>query len=380
MRLRRRDIRYGNVWVRVLCCTAVFVAAANAVHFRVLDAWEATAHELLGRAVPPSWAPAWRGAEFAFLLALCLAPALLKIERPILMVACGFGFAAVYGLVLAAAAGSLGVIPPIVSPLLGLAGSTLVLETMAWSEERGRRRALERLEAAKQQFTDMLVHDLRRRVSSIQMSASLLERELGERPEKVAELLGMIRATTERMLVEASDLLDIRRIQEGKLPLQRESVSLRRLLTDTIEELQPAGRLSGVGMRLAADGETTVRVDPGIFRRILANLVWNALLHAPSGSDVELECGTGPGGQAHVRVANGGRPIPDERQALLFEAFSAGATASGDVTSGAGLGLAFCKLAVEAHAGSIRLQSPRVGHPDGVSVTVTLPASAPMQP
>jgi signal transduction histidine kinase len=205
------------------------------------------------------------------------------------------------------------------------------------------------------------------------MSSSLLEKELAEKPDKVVELLNTIRVTTERMLVEVSDLLDIRRIQEGKLPLQKETVSLCRLMNGSIEEHRSAGRLIGIGIRMTASGEATVRVDAGIFSRVLANLLWNALLRAPSGGDVEVRCGIGPDGVAQVRVENGGRPIPAARQAQLFEAFVAGAAASGDVTSGAGLGLAFCKLAVEAHGGSIRLQSPRPGREDGVSVTVEIP-------
>jgi signal transduction histidine kinase len=118
-------------------------------------------------------------------------------------------------------------------------------------------------------------------------------------------------------------------------------------------------------------------VDRAIFSRVVANLLWNALQHAPADSKVRVEVGMASGGWLDFSVTNDGAPIPAEVQNSLFEAFVSGKPGvHSRYASGTGLGLTFCKLAMEVHGGCIRVESPIAGRSDGVRVTVSLPPGA----
>ena len=372
--LKREDIRYHKLWVRLICCFAIACGIANAVHFGVLTVMEAIVRELLLYGEAERFAAIPQAAEIGIVLAACLLPALPRLERPLSMIAWGGGLIVVYVFSLLGILLETDLVLPIVSPLLGSLCSTALLETMAWSEERGRRRQLEALQAARQQFIDMLVHDLKKRMSSILMTFSMLQKKLQGTPLETGELMTTILASAEHMLILINNLLDIRKMQEGTLALRRESITLKSALEDCIAEHRPAGALLGVRMRLAGDDDPRVRVDREILTRILTNLLWNALQHAPADSEVEIGYGTADGGEAFCCVANRGAPIPAGEQELLFRPFATGrADNGGGHLRGTGLGLAFCKLAVEAHGGRIRLESPRPEHGDGVRVLFFLP-------
>jgi signal transduction histidine kinase len=288
------------------------------------------------------------------------------------MIAFGTGIAFVYSLVAALVLATADVALPVTPALLGIAGSTAALETLAWSGERRRRRALEALESAKQQFTDMLVHDLKRRMSSILMAVSVLEKKTDD--GSVAELTGTIRASAERMLLLTGNLLDIRRIEEGRLALRREPLALRALVQESASEHRLASALSGVGMTVEERQPVTVAADRNVLLRVMANLLWNAFQHAPAGSAVVISYGPAGEGAAGLEVANEGVPVPAGEAANLFNAFVTTQPADSREAN-TGLGLTFCKLAVEAHGGSIAIESPwKDGR--GVRIRVTLPLAA----
>ena len=176
---RRGEIRYRRLWVRMVCCLAVAIGVGNAVHFGVLEEWELLAREMFfgesDKAGPLAALP-----EMLVVLVACLGSAVPRIERPMAMVGCGTIYLVGYLLLLPAVKMITGFGLPIVSPFLGLMGSIGFLETMAWSEERYRRRDLEQLELAKQQSTDMLVHDLRHSCASLLIQQGVHAKAIGE--------------------------------------------------------------------------------------------------------------------------------------------------------------------------------------------------------
>ena len=315
-----------------------------------------------------------RAAELAVIAFVSLAPAILRIEQPLVMLAFGSGIAFIYFLIVSIAFLTLDIALPISASLLGLFCSSTVVETLAWSEERRGRKALEQLELSKQQFTDMLVHDLRRRMSSILMALTVLEKRTSGTDDKNRELMDTMRASAERMLLLTGNLLDVRRMEESRLPLRCESVSLRNLVQESAKDLRSTALLTGTGIQVVGHDEVTVSLDRGVFLRVLANLLWNALQHAREGTDIELGYGMRDGRTAFVHVANRGICIPAEDRARIFSAFVSGRSTPKDSRAAStGLGLTFCKLATEAHGGTIELDSPWPPHDDGVLVRVLLP-------
>jgi signal transduction histidine kinase len=301
---------------------------------------------------------------------------LLQIEQPLLMTAYGVGLAFIYLLIFSIVLLISDRALPTVSPILGIFGSTASLGALAWSEERRRRKQLERLEHIKQQFADMLVHDLKKRMSSILLSFSVLEKTLDTPAPKSRQLMETIRASTQRLLLLTGNLLDIRKIQEGHMALDRETVSLRRLVQESLREHLAAAELVHVKIALVSCENRTIFVDRAVFMRILSNLIWNALQHAPRDSSIQIACSRSKDNHLELSVSNAGNIIPPEEIHHIFDAFVSGNPAVDTLAEAStGLGLTFCKMAAEAHGGTIRILSPRKDQNDGVTVILTFPSS-----
>jgi signal transduction histidine kinase len=372
--LIREDMRYGKQWIRALCCLAVAIAVSNGVYFQVFTSIENLFRQVVmyGEVATYRFVP--QVVEILIVFCICLMLSIPKIEQPIMMILCGIGLTLAYLLGVLVLLLTRNLILPVASPVVSVLGTTIVLETMAWSEERSTRRQLERLEEIRQQLTDMLVHDLKKRMSSILTSFSLLEKDTDSAKHGQAEQMTTIRTSADRMLILINNLLDIRKFNEEAMRLHRETVPLRIMLQESIQEHMPAGNLTGVSLSLEGHDELKVYVDRQIFWRILSNLLWNALQHAPHGSEIEIGYGLVDRVSVNVYVANRGKPIPQHEKDTLFRPFASltGKWRKRPIDS-TGLGLAFCKLAIEAHGGAIDIESPWEKYGDGVKILLHLP-------
>jgi signal transduction histidine kinase len=374
------NMRYGNFLFRISCCLAVSAVMVNVAYFDLIADVELSARNLLLSGESSLYGYVADTTEAAFVLIMCLLPAIPRIRRPIVMILSGIGCSFIYAWVVLIAFFFRDIIPPITAPLIGLLMSVAALETTAWSEDKSERDRLENLEQMRQQLTDMLVHDLKKRTSSFLTTFSLLEKKLEGAGFGGVELLQIIRASGERLHILISNLLDIRKFEEDGMRLNIESLSLKNMIEDSIAEHKPACNMAGMDIRLACREDIRILADRQIFSRILTNLFWNALQHSPQGSAIEIACGRGDGSYAGFHVANRGAPIPSAELDFLFQPFKVTHNNTHSVrTDSTGLGLAFCKLAIEAHKGSIQLESPWKEHGDGVCVLVRFPADSAMQ-
>lgn len=309
--------------------------------------------------------------ELLIVVALSLAPITLRMDEPLLLVAYSVCIGFVYLMIASVVLLTTERVLPIAPSILGLVASTVIVGSVAWGDERRQRKRLERQDIARQEFTDMLVHDMKKRMSSILMSVSVLERQSQDDSQK--PLIATMRASAERMLLLASNLLDIRRVEEQRMNLDRVAVSLRSLVKETLAEHRFASELTGINVALHEDQDVSLSVDRAIFGRVLSNLFWNALQHARADSTIEVHFGTRRG-DAFVSITNRGEPIPEDVRAELFTAFVSGRSEPTRMPEAStGLGLTFCRLAMEAHDGTIALESPSAAYGDGVTVTVQLP-------
>jgi len=370
----RQTISYHTRWVRVLCCLALGIGIGNAVFFGVLSAPERALRDYVVYSEATLFRYAPQSVEIMILLAVCLMMAWIRFERPVLMVLSGAGMVVGYVFVYMTVLLSLEYVLPGVAPLLAIVACSGMLETMAWSEERYRRKVLEDIDSARQQFIDMLVHDLRRRVSAVLTSVSVLENGGQASRQASEEVLSTMRASADRIMLLVNDLLDIRKIEEGAMALDLEHLPLRPLLQSALSETHDGATIAGLSLELECDDRLTVNVDCGIFGRVMENLLWNAVQHASRGSLI-LVSGGANDGTVYVAVGNRGATIEAANRERLFRAFTSGHGDPHNVAAeSTGLGLSFCRLAAEAHGGTISLDSPWPPHADGVCVTVTLPA------
>ena len=218
----------------------------------------------------------------------------------------------------------------------------------------------------------MLVHDLKNRAGPILVSLSSIDDILLDEDDdsEVREMIRTALEATDRLLLEIRSLLDIRRIDEGKMQLDRSPQSIVGLLEAALGDVQPPELRDCMQLDLRNTGDATITVDPLIIGRVLLNLLRNAADHREEDTPIivisELR------NQACiVAVANDCPPIPLERQTTLFDPFVSDSTGK-KTLSGSGLGLAFCKLAVEAHDGEITITSPRPGKAKGFLVQIRL--------
>jgi signal transduction histidine kinase len=215
-----------------------------------------------------------------------------------------------------------------------------------------------RMEAELRGYADMVAHDLREPISGIAQLVTLLERRADEPPDP--RVLELLRASAERARELIDGVLAYARAGE----LRRERVALDEVMGAVEADLRP--RLEAAGATVQVGALPVVEGDPGQLRRVLQNLVTNAVKFC--GDDpprVEIAAREGDEDWV-VTVADNGIGIDGEHVGRVFGMF---ARLGGD-TEGTGIGLAICRRAVEAHGGRIWVE-PRDG--GGSAFSFTLP-------
>ena len=225
---------------------------------------------------------------------------------------------------------------------------------------------LQRVQLQKEQLAAFLVHDFKNPVGSINLQAELIRRDPGASP-RARRAADRILEETAALMRMITNLLDISKADEGKLAPRREDVDLPALGAEVLDALR--ARADGSGVTLVADMVAgSARADRDLIRRVLENLVDNAIRHAPEGTAVSLRSERASKA-TRILVADAGTGVPPAERERIFERFVQAAEGAEGVRSNRGLGLAFCKLAVEAHGGTIHVED---AHP-GAMFCVTIP-------
>ncbi|MGD1993375.1 MAG: ATP-binding protein, partial [Anaerolineae bacterium] len=211
----------------------------------------------------------------------------------------------------------------------------------------------------REDMTHMLIHDLRSPLTVLRGSLDMMELAIEEKKLDEVQLLEqMARRGSNRMLRMVNELLDISRLESGEIPIHPEPVKPESLLRETIARLSPLARKANVALDLrTAQGLPDLHVDVKFIERVLHNLVDNAIKFTPDHGAVQLWAQVDPEGDGTLLlgVADSGPGIPPKEQSRLFEKFQR--TSVTGRRAGTGLGLPFCKLAVEAHGGQIWIES-----------------------
>ncbi|GIU99285.1 MAG: hypothetical protein KatS3mg014_0901 [Actinomycetota bacterium] len=219
---------------------------------------------------------------------------------------------------------------------------------------------VERVDRLRSRLISTLAHDVRAPLASVQGSARTLLRLRGRlEPAEEEDLLHGIDRQATRLVRLATGLLDLARLEEGRLELDLREVELRTAVLEALSSADPEGRI-GVdvepGLRVLADPE---RLD-----QILVNLASNCLRH---GAPPYRVSAAREDGWAVVSFTDAGPGVPPERRVDLFEPFR-----RGDGNGSVGLGLWIVRMLAEAHGGSVSYEPDR---PRGARFVVRLPAS-----
>ncbi|WP_448601331.1 ATP-binding protein, partial [Thermoflexus hugenholtzii] len=231
---------------------------------------------------------------------------------------------------------------------------------------------LRELERLREEFFHMIVHDLRNPAASVQTALDfLLSESVGPLLPEQRDVLTIARDNVGRMLRMVNTILDLRRLQSGQAILQRRVFSVAEQVAGILREISLLIREKALEVRVEIPPDLPpVWADELLVARVLQNLLDNAIKFTPSGGTIWIRAAVENTGMVRVEVADSGPGVPPELREHLFQPFVTGMVKG----RGFGLGLAFCKLAVEAHGGRIWVED----RPEGGAVFVfTLPLVPP---
>jgi len=224
---------------------------------------------------------------------------------------------------------------------------------------KSQRDELLRVQLQKERLMAFVVHDLKNPVSAMDLNAQLLLRDAGV-PESARELARQIREEARQLGRMILNLLDLSKAEEGKLEAKLSSVELSAVVRAVFDDLRVEAESREVTLRADVRVDR-IRADPDLLRRLLANLVENAVRHAPRGTAVAVTASQADG-EVDIRVADAGRGVPADMREKVFDPFTQLESGDGGRSRGGrGLGLAFCKSAVAAHRGRIWIEDAAPG-------------------
>jgi signal transduction histidine kinase/DNA-binding response OmpR family regulator len=232
---------------------------------------------------------------------------------------------------------------------------------------------VERGSKFKDKFLSTMSHELRTPLNAVLGFSDLLADErYGPLNERQQRYVKHIHTGGKHLLTLISDILDLSKIEAGRMELSFESLRVATTLGEVISVMQPLAEKKSQVLIKLAEPDLAVRADSTRLRQILLNLVGNAIKFTPDGGRIELAARLVQD-KVRVEVRDNGPGIPPEEQQRIFEAFYR-LRESGKKTEGTGLGLAITHRLVELHGGELSLES-QVGQ--GSCFYFSLPMGAP---
>lgn len=219
------------------------------------------------------------------------------------------------------------------------------------------------LDEIRSQFVATVAHEFRTPLTSITMSVGLLlEQEALRNDPKARPLLDIIQDDSSRLARMVSELLDLARIQAGKIEVRRVPVSAQDLIEEALRPLRQQSKDLGIQLSADVEGDCVVRADPDKIVWVISNLVSNALRYTPKGGTVTVGARKVGEQKVEIYVRDTGQGIAPEDQTRIFHRFvQVKGSRVQTLPGGAGLGLAISKEIVEAHEGRIWVES-QPGH------------------
>lgn len=233
---------------------------------------------------------------------------------------------------------------------------------------------LKEVDKLKTEFVSLASHELRTPMTAIKSYLWMaLKGKGGPLSDKQAYYLDRAYRSTDRLIKLVNDMLNISRIESGRISLDLESVDIQRLTRDVVEEVLPRAQELGISVEIHASSLLPrVLADGDKIKEVLINLIGNSLKFTPKGGQIQISFSVNT--MVEVRVSDNGAGISSEDLPKLFQKFGliqGSYTVNKTATQGTGLGLYICKSIVELHGGKIGVQSGGVGK--GAVFSFTLP-------
>ena len=217
------------------------------------------------------------------------------------------------------------------------------------------RKAVDRL---KNEFVSTVSHELRTPLTSIRGSLGLIEGGVaGDVPERARELVRIARANADRLIRLINDILDLEKMEAGKLELRRRAIDPAHVVATTVAEMHVTAEDLGIRLQQTVCGPLTVDADGDRIQQVLTNLLSNAIKFSLRGGVVQVRAFEAAPGTVRIEVEDAGPGIPPAMVDRLFRKFEQLDGSDGRTRGGTGLGLAISRSIVEQHGGRMGVQS-----------------------
>ncbi|QQE64286.1 hybrid sensor histidine kinase/response regulator [Leptolyngbya sp. BL0902] len=234
--------------------------------------------------------------------------------------------------------------------------------------------SLQNLLRSREDMVNMIIHDLRNPITNILMLSEIFLENTDLPSQKLRKHLDIIWRSGQKLRTLVDDLLIKAKLESGHFILDRQKADLGELCQMALSEVQEiAGQKNlALDLSLPAQKVSPAYVDPVLIRRSVENLLSNAIKYSPSHSTIHLKLVYASPTQAMIQVTDEGPGVNAELRQRIFDKYEIGTLMQG--VSQIGLGLAFCKLVVEAHGGTITVED---NQPRGAIFSITIETKEP---
>lgn len=232
-----------------------------------------------------------------------------------------------------------------------------------------------KLERMRENLVQAVIHDLRNPLTSMVIALEMLRKQVtGVLPREQCDIIDTSQKSAHQMLELVNSILEMNQLENGEIPLQRKRTSLYNIAAEAAKTISILANKKRLLLQLDLPrGTQDVFVDPELMRRVFQNLLDNSIKFSMEGGVIRVFAKFEPANDAFViSVSDTGSGIDATVRENLFEKFASGKGSS----SGSGLGLAFCRLVVEAHGGQIWVNDD---YQDGTKISLTIPNYFPNQ-
>jgi len=220
---------------------------------------------------------------------------------------------------------------------------------------------LQQLERLKDSLTHMMVHDLSNPLTALDGSIQFLKADpsYNKASAEQKDIFKSASSGLQEMRIMISNILDVSKIEENKFTLKREEIEPDKFIDEVLASVKILAELNGKRLEKKVSSDVPrVFADREILKRIIVNLVMNAFRYSSPDSKIEVKAEPDKAGKnVVVSVSDNGYGIPKEHRERIFDKFVQLEDKEAKVRAGTGLGLTFCKMAVEAHGGKIWVES-----------------------
>ena len=223
---------------------------------------------------------------------------------------------------------------------------------------------------SKSQFLATMTHELRTPLNAIIGFSEVLQ--AGPRPNEIPGYAKYIHESGTQLLGMLNGVLDLARIEAGRLPLEEQDVALEEILDAAIRPVRKAADEKSVAIMCGMMVQNEVRLDPAKMTQVFVNLLSNAIKYTPEGGSIEIDSDLTAGGDVSIMVRDNGKGIPAEDVSLVLEPFGQAEDHLTRQNGGIGLGLPIARALLKMHGGELVLTSEV---DVGTTVEIRLPAS-----